>query len=187
MAGKRAGRCGGGIKKRAFGCGQCHTLARPLMSTHTAEEFEEGAAAHGELCQPDLPAINSGPQQSGPGLADPLVNGRPNPLAVSGFDRFRHSKTHSFELKGFARPKGVGTKVVITEYDLPRRTMQPHDVIVDGTGTIWAGNFGENSLIKLDVKTGKVTEYPTIGRHGRAMPTAISIWNATATAIYGLA
>jgi hypothetical protein len=141
-------------------------------------------ASYASQTYPQLIQARNG---AGRGRANPLVDGRPNPLAVYlGSINLSNGKTHSFELKGFARPKGADTKVVITEYDLPRRTMQPHDVIVDGTGTIWAGNFGENSLIKVDVKTGKVTEYPYQPTR-RAMPTAISIWNATATAIYGLA
>jgi streptogramin lyase len=58
------------------------------------------------------------------------------------------------------RPKGKATKVVYTEYDLPQRTRQPHDVIVDSQGMAWYASFGEQILGKLDPKTGKVTEYP---------------------------
>jgi hypothetical protein len=39
--------------------------------------------------------------------------------------------THGFELKTFPRPAGRATRVIITEYDLPRKEIQPHDVIVD--------------------------------------------------------
>jgi hypothetical protein len=37
------------------------------------------------------------------------------------------SQEHKFDLKGLPRPKGKATKVIITSYDLPRKTMQPHD------------------------------------------------------------
>jgi len=48
----------------------------------------------------------------------------------------------------------------MTEYDLPRKTIEPHDVIVDADGIVWFSNFGEQFLGRLDPKTAKVTEYP---------------------------
>jgi Streptogramin lyase len=65
-----------------------------------------------------------------------------------------------FPLKTLPRPRGKATRVIITEYDLPRPTVEPHDVIVDVDGMAWYSNFGEQTLGKLDPKTGKVTEYP---------------------------
>ena len=67
---------------------------------------------------------------------------------------------HSFELTTFARPKGRATKVIMTEYDLPRKEIQPHDVIVDPDGMVWYSHFGEQFLSKLDPRTGKVTDFP---------------------------
>jgi streptogramin lyase len=67
----------------------------------------------------------------------------------------------SYELKTLPRPKGDATKVIITEYDLPKVTRQPHDVIVDSQGMVWYAAFGEPLIGKMDPKTGKVVEYPT--------------------------
>ena len=50
--------------------------------------------------------------------------------------------------------------MVITEYDLPRKQIQPHDVVVDSDGIIWFSHFGEQFLGKMDPKTGQVWEYP---------------------------
>jgi streptogramin lyase len=58
------------------------------------------------------------------------------------------------------RLKGRSTHVVITEYDLPRPTAMPHDVILDKDGNAWYSDFGHQFIGKLDPKTGKVTEYP---------------------------
>jgi streptogramin lyase len=58
------------------------------------------------------------------------------------------------------RPKGRATKVVITEYDLPRREIQPHDDVVDPDGMVWFSHFGEQFLSKMDPRTGKTTDYP---------------------------
>src|SRR6185436_2626623 len=48
-----------------------------------------------------------------------------------------------YQLVTLPRPSGRATKVVITEYDLPRKTIEPHDVIVDADGIAWYSNFGE--------------------------------------------
>ena len=65
----------------------------------------------------------------------------------------------TYNFKYAPRPKGQHTKVIITSYDLPRRTMQPHDVVRDDKGFVWISNFGENSLSRLDTKTGEVKEF----------------------------
>src|SRR5262249_39831548 len=64
-----------------------------------------------------------------------------------------------YSFKIFPRPKGRATRVIYTEYGLPQRTRQPHDVIVDSEGMAWYASFGEQILGKLDPTTGKVTEY----------------------------
>ena len=47
-----------------------------------------------------------------------------------------------YDFKMHARPKGKATQVVYTEYDLPQRTRQPHDVIVDSEGMAVARSSG---------------------------------------------
>ena len=66
----------------------------------------------------------------------------------------------SYALKTLPRPSGPSTHVIITEYDLPRKTIEPHDVIVDSEGIVWFSNFGEQFLGRLDPKTARVTEHP---------------------------
>ncbi|HEV8020938.1 MAG TPA: hypothetical protein VGP41_06710, partial [Candidatus Lustribacter sp.] len=63
-------------------------------------------------------------------------------------------------LKQLPRLKGAATHVIITQYDLPSRLDQPHDVIGTPDGMIWYSDFGQQFLGMLDPKTGKVTEYP---------------------------
>src|ERR1700687_4561251 len=67
--------------------------------------------------------------------------------------------TWNYDLKTLPRPKAKGTQVIITEYDLPRKTIQPHDVIVDSAGIVWYSNFGEQEIGKFDPKTTKLTEF----------------------------
>ena len=78
----------------------------------------------------------------------------------------------NFELKTLPRPTGAATRVIYTEYDLPRETIEPHDVMVDGSGIVWYSNFGEQNLGRLDPKTGKVTEFP-IPEHKPGFPTGL--------------
>jgi len=78
----------------------------------------------------------------------------------------------NFEFKLAARPTGVATRVIYTEYDLPGETIEPHDVIVDSKGTVLYSSFGEQNLGRLDPQTGKVTEFP-IAEHKPGFPTGL--------------
>jgi virginiamycin B lyase len=68
--------------------------------------------------------------------------------------------TWTYPLKTFPRPRGKDTQVIVTEYDLPRATIEPHDVIVDAKGIAWYSNFGEQNMGRLDPATATVTEFP---------------------------
>ncbi len=67
----------------------------------------------------------------------------------------------SYPLKTLPRPSG---RALITEYDLPRRTIAPHDVRTDAQGRVWYSNFVENTLGRLDPATGDHKEfaYPAV-------------------------
>jgi virginiamycin B lyase len=65
----------------------------------------------------------------------------------------------SYPLKTLPRPSGRATRVLITEYDLPRKTIAPHDVRTDAKGAVWYSNFVENTLGTLDPATGAHREF----------------------------
>src|SRR5262249_1472157 len=67
--------------------------------------------------------------------------------------------TGPYELKSLPRPKGKGTRVIITQYDMPRADTVPHDMDVDSRGTPWYGDQSRMILGKMDPKTGAFTEY----------------------------
>ena len=54
------------------------------------------------------------------------------------------------------RVSGKSTRVIITEYDLPNRVIQPHDVVLDREGMVWYSDFGQMLLGKMDPKTARV-------------------------------
>ena len=149
------------------GCTHCHTLERIVRSHHDADEFMavlERMSRHTPesfplMVQPDGPGrIGGGEMGTGQQAqqqatrqkqADYLAS-----LNLSSVEQWQ------YPLKLADRPAGKATQVVITEYDLPKRTRQPHDVVVDSQGMVWYASFGEPVLGKLDPKTGKTTEYP---------------------------
>jgi virginiamycin B lyase len=65
-----------------------------------------------------------------------------------------------FDLKTLPRPKGEETKVIVTEYDLPRSDAQPHDAVIDAQGMVWYIDFAEPILGRLDPHTGETKEWP---------------------------
>jgi virginiamycin B lyase len=70
------------------------------------------------------------------------------------------SKTQfDFELKTMDRPKGEDTKVIITEYDLPRVDAQPHDAVSDAQGMVWYSDFAEGIVGRLNPRTGEIKEW----------------------------
>jgi streptogramin lyase len=57
------------------------------------------------------------------------------------------------------RPQGRATRVIITEYELPRLETATHDVSGDANGNIWYSTHRSSYVGRLDPRTGKVTEF----------------------------
>jgi streptogramin lyase len=64
-----------------------------------------------------------------------------------------------FELKTLPRLKGRSTKVILTEWDLPRREAQPHDAAVDPDGMVWYTDHTNAYLGRLNPRTGEIKEW----------------------------
>lgn len=154
-------------KASVQGCTHCHTLERIVRSHHDADEFLsvlERMSHHTPesfplLVQPDGPGRTGGGEMNTDQLAQQQANRKKQAdylasLNLSAVEQWPYS------LKFSPRPTGKATQVVITEYDLPKRTRQPHDVVVDPDGFVWYASFGEPVLGRLDPKTGKTKEYP---------------------------
>lgn len=65
----------------------------------------------------------------------------------------------AYDLKTFPRPTGSETRVIMTEYDLPRPDTQPHDVLVDADGMVWYLDFSDSFFGRLNSRTGEVKEW----------------------------
>jgi virginiamycin B lyase len=143
-------------KRTLIDCTGCHTVERVLRSTHDADEFAQvmwRMAGYAFVSQPIKPQRRV--NQSGAGMPDRYRT----PAAYLATINLSKDETWSYPLKTLPRPTGRGTRVVITQYDLPRPTIEPHDVIVGQDGMVWYSNFGEQFLGRIDPKTGAHKEW----------------------------
>ena len=150
-------------------CAHCHTLSLVTNSKHDAESFTkvvERMSGYPPLAFPLMPQRTPAPR-IGPGAVSreqQLQSWRQQADYLSTLNLGGGRTSWNYQLKTFPRPTGAATRVIYTEYDLPARTRQPHDVIVDRAGTVWYAAFGEQIIGKMDPATGKITEFtvPTL-------------------------
>ena len=57
------------------------------------------------------------------------------------------------------RPQGRQTRVIITEYELPRLDLATHDVAADSKGNIWYSPHRSSYIGRLDPRTGAVQQF----------------------------
>jgi streptogramin lyase len=144
-------------------CVGCHTLERVARSPYDADTFMKTL----------LPRMQGYVNQSIP--QHPQLRKAERLMEERGDQRVQvyranaeylatinlgEGKEWGYPLKTLPRPSGRATRVIYTEYDLPRETISPHDVIVDRNGIAWYSSFGEQNLGRLDPKTGEVREFP---------------------------
>jgi streptogramin lyase len=152
----------GADKQKAFltQCVGCHTMQRIVSSTHDAAEFEQIFVRMGSYSPGSTPIhpqpLLPGPRGNRAAVAGPAAKAAAEYLAGVNLS---NAETWEFPLKTVARPKGRATRVIVTEYDLPRREAQPHDVVVDADGQVWYSDFGAQFVGELDPKTGKAIDY----------------------------
>jgi len=139
-------------------CTSCHTLERPIKSTYDADALT-GVLQRMASYAPGTTPLEPHKRLDGRSMDAPTDRLRPRAEFIAGINLSQQG-TWSYPLKTLPRLKGRSTRVVITQYDLPRPTAMPHDVILDKDGTAWYSDFGHQFIGKLDPKTGKVTEYP---------------------------
>ncbi len=151
-------------KQKAFlgSCVGCHTLQRIFSSTHSAEDWPEifrrmGTYSPGSQVTRPQVIPTGGPRSERERVRPDLAKAASEWLASTNLSA---GETRSYPLKTLPRPKGQATKVIYTEWDLPRKQSQPHDVILDKDGMAWYSDFAWQFVGSLDPKTGKVTEYP---------------------------
>jgi streptogramin lyase len=146
-------------KNMFMSCVSCHTLERVVRSRYNASEWPlilQRMAGYAPGSTPLRPQRRIGPRDGEAPTPERLKSQAEylSTINLSSVTKWQYT------LKTLPRPKGRATRVIITEYDLPRFDAQPHDVIVDSDGKLWYSDFGQQYLGKLDPKTAKVAEYP---------------------------
>ena len=142
-------------------CASCHTVQRIMNSTFSAEEFlgvfqRMGLYSPGSMPTKPQPLL-PGPRGERPRISPAIAQKSAELLARVNLGE---NPSRTYELKTLPLPKGKQTKVIITEYDLPRKDWEPHDVIVDHLGMVWFSDFGDQFIGRMDPKTGKVEAIP---------------------------
>jgi streptogramin lyase len=142
-------------KRPLIECMSCHTLERVVRSKYTADEFVRvlkrmANYANNTTMQKvqQRVAEREVPEDRARRVAEYLAS-----VNLSRQDRW------DYPLKTLPRPSGAATRVIITEYGLPRATIAPHDVRTDAEGYIWYSNFSEPYLGRLDPRTGTHAEF----------------------------
>ena len=141
-------------KKFLLNCVGCHTLERPVLSRYTADQFMpllSRMAGYAQASTPLHPQLRVEKLPTEPGLEQ---RNRKQAEFLAKIN-LSAGEDWSYPLQGLARVSGRGTRVIITEYDLPRPTSQPHDVIVD-----------QDLMGRMDAKTLEVKFYK--------LPTAVA-------------
>jgi len=149
------------LKGNLGNCVSCHTLQRIFSSSHNADEFKQIFRRMG--------TYSPGSTPSHPQVLLPGPRGDRSPMPASQWEAesawlasvdLSTTGERTYEFQTLPRPKGAATKVIYTEYDLPRKETQPHDVIVDRDGMVWYSDFSNQFAGVLDPKTGKATDIP---------------------------
>ena len=138
-------------QKRALtACTNCHSVERIVQSSYNAEEFFEVIK---RMAQYSNNSFYKKPQIRAE-VRD-INRFVPNAEKVAAYFASinRSEGERTWDLKTLPRVSGDSTRVVITEYDLPEQTIQPHDVMADPDGVVWHSDFSGQILGRLDTKT----------------------------------
>jgi streptogramin lyase len=155
-------------------CAYCHAWERIIKSNHTPDEFVD-LITRMQKYYTDGSAVsrdNRGRGQPGPSdqvaAADQNTIWGREPFGVPKKELAEYLATVNlsggktawpFEMKTLPRPKGKATRVIITQYDMPRPDTVAHDLDLDSGGTVWYTDESRMFFGKMNPKTGKFTEY----------------------------
>jgi virginiamycin B lyase len=146
-------------KRLVLDCNSCHTLERIVRSTHDAAEFQQVFLRMAGYYPGSTPLK---PQRLVGDAVRRLIPADEAPAAAEWLAGINLSQqdTWSWPLQTLPRLTGKSTHVIITEYDLPSRLIEPHDVVLDRDGNVWYSDFGQMFLGEMDPKTGAVKQFP---------------------------
>ena len=162
-------------------CAYCHTYNRIIKSRHEADRwvgvinrmasyYPDGAASsddgRGSWHLWGLDVLVSRPKW-GLGIGNDAPDFLPRGIDKTELGRFLATINMSsgrtelpYELETLPRPTGKSTRVIVTQYDMPRKGSVPHEMELDSKGTPWYTDESAPFIGTLDSDTGAFTEYP---------------------------
>ena len=165
---------------QAKSCNYCHNYTRIVRSKHTAEQFDP-VIRRMNAYYPDGTAVSNDGRGWGQRLLkfgdsfgkptpDGPMEGRgdrwgawPLPELGKYLEQVNLSggrTTWTYEPKAsLPRPTGKGTRVIITQWDQPRKVAVSHDMAVDSKGNLWYGDESHQVVGMLDPKTHQFKEF----------------------------
>jgi streptogramin lyase len=157
-------------------CAYCHSLERVMKSKHSAEKLVEVMHRMQTYYYDGTAISRDGRGRAQKGTPQQVESAAKNPM-WGGIEPYQAPKaqiaeylatlnlsggraTWPYEFKTLPRPKGPETRVIITQYDFPRRDTVAHDLDIDSKGTIWYTDESRMFFGKMNPKSGQFTEYP---------------------------
>jgi streptogramin lyase len=156
-----------------MGCNYCHSMKRIFTSKHTpdtllpalermAEYYADGTAKSNDNRRGRAALVQE------PGRVKMMhhtVNWPTSDNArqwvaelVERNDLSHGRTTYPYDLKTLPRPKGKGTHVIITQWDMPTAGTVSHDSDLDPNGVLWYTDESDQLLGKFDTTTATFTE-----------------------------
>src|SRR5215213_6471498 len=136
-------------KLSLLNCVSCHTLERVMKSSYDKEGFATqilprmgGYANQSIPLHPQRRVATRLLEERG----DALAQARARQAEFLSSINLSEGAAWEYDLKTLPRPKGRATKVIYTEYDLPRPTAEPHDVIIGADGNAYYSQFRRADL-----------------------------------------
>ena len=160
------------MAKQAASCGYCHNIERVLKTTYTAEQWV-GVITRMQKYYLDGTAYGfegRGRSQMASRGGQEAAERNPNwgyypPLSKTDLGAYLASVNQSdgkslpTDLKTLPRPTGAATRVIITQYDLPRADTVAHDADVDADGNVWYTDQSRLFFGRFDPKTATFKEW----------------------------
>ena len=156
-------------------CNYCHTLGRVFRSKHTSESLMRAMQRMVEYYADGTAASNDNRRGRAARVQEPgreMMEETPDWGAFPWVPRTEVAEfvarnnlsgsrmEHAFELKTLPRVSGKGTRVIITEYDMPTAGTVAHDMDIDSKGIIWYTDESGQILGRFDPKTVTFREIP---------------------------
>jgi streptogramin lyase len=159
------------VQRQILSCTYCHSLERIVKSKHTAEQFVDVIDRMAAYYPDGTMAGTEGRGRAKRQMTTAQAAKNPSWGVAPGVKKtdlaeylatisMGRSLPADLMLKTLPRPKGDATRVIVTQYDMPRKDTVPHDSDVDSKGNVWYTDQTDYFVGKLDAKTGEITEWP---------------------------